>query len=108
MPRITTHALDLETVKRASLSISADIARLLEIPPEYVTIQVSSDPFIRGGQVVPGDPFVEIALFDRGSEKEDEVARIVTRRLQEAGCPALDVYLAPLEKRRYFENGEHF
>lgn len=108
MPRITTHAIPLEIVQRASGPIAADIAALLGIPEEYTTLEVRNDSFVRGGAVVAGDPFVDVWLFDRGAETEDRVARLITRHLQEAGCPQLDLYLHRLERPRYYENGEPF
>ncbi len=108
MPRITTYALDQEVVNKASVPMTDRISRLLEVPREYVVIQVNRDSFVRDGHVVAGDPFVEVCMFEREQEKEDEVARIITGCLREAGCPALDVYLTHLVRRRYFENGEHF
>jgi phenylpyruvate tautomerase PptA (4-oxalocrotonate tautomerase family) len=57
---------------------------------------------------VAGDPFVEVALFDRGVEAEDAIAAVVTRHFKAALGSAPDVYLVRLERRRYFEDGAHF
>lgn len=108
MPRITTHAIPLDVVQRASGPIADDLAGLLGIPRHYISLQVRSDTFVRAGDPVPGDPFVEVALFDRGPEVEDQVARRISRHLQAAGCPHLDLYLLRLERNRYYEDGEPF
>ena len=81
---------------------------LLGISKDLVTIQVNRDIFIHEGAERSGDAFIEICLFDRGQEKEDQIAKTVTNAFKNAGVPALDIYLTNLEKRRYFENGEHF
>lgn len=108
MPRITTHAIPLEIVQKASRVLTDELVALLGIPREHFSFEVRGDPFVQDGAVVPGDPFVEVALFDRGSEAEDLVARLITRHLQQAGCPHVDVYLVRLERPRYYENGEPF
>lgn len=108
MPRITTYAIPLETVKKAATAIQNQVASMLSLSPEYVTLAVNNDTFIYKGEVTQGYPFVEICLFDRGPEKEDAIARLVTTELRKAGCKDVDVYLTRLEKRRYFENAEHF
>jgi len=108
MPRITTHAIPLEIAMRASKPMTEELAALLGVPREHFTLEVRQDPFVFDGAIVEGDPFVEVALFDRGEEAENRAARLITRHFQEAGCPHLDVYLARLERHRYFEDGEPF
>lgn len=108
MPRITTYAIDLKIVQQASTAISKRVSELISIPSEYVVIQVNTDAFVRDGKVAQAEPFVEVCLFDRGLEKEDAIAVCITEELAKAGCPAPDVYLTRLERRRYFENGVHF
>ncbi|MCU0664844.1 MAG: DUF1904 domain-containing protein [Myxococcota bacterium] len=108
MPRIITHAVPVEAVQEISADLARDIAVLLEIPRDHIVIQVSSDVFVEEGQIASSYPFVEVCLFDRGHEKEDEIARIVTRHLRASGYSCVEVYLTRLEKRRYYENGQPF
>jgi len=108
MPRITTHAISLETVREVSGPMTEELAVLLQVPREHFAIEVRTDPFVQSGELVPGDPFVEVALFDRGPEAEAQAARLITRHFQGAGCAHLDVYLVRLERHRYFEDGEPF
>ena len=108
MPRITTHAIPLETVCRASGAMLDELEALLKVPREHFALAVREDPFVRDGAVVAGDPFVEVCLFDRGQAAEDHVARIITDHLQRAGCLHVDVYLTRLERHRYFEDGVPF
>ncbi len=108
MPRITTHAIPLETVRRASKAMIDELVDLLQVPREHFAIEVGTHPFVRDGELVDSHPFVEVALFDRGAKAEDGVARIITRHLREAGCASVDLYLVRLERHRYFEDGEPF
>lgn len=109
MPRITTHAIPLDVVRRASTPLLDELVQLTGTARAHFTIEVRTDAFVFDGALVPGDPFVEVGLFDRGPEQEDAIARAVTRHFQQAlGGVAPDVYLVRLERRRYFEAGEHF
>lgn len=108
MPRLTTYALDVQLVQELSKSLIPEIASLLECPTDYVTLQANQDVFIRDGKAVKAYPFVEICLFEREQEKEDELAHLVTRIFKQQGVPAVDIYLTHLSRRRYYENGEHF
>ncbi len=108
MPRITTHAIPLETVMKASGPLVDELVGLFGVPREHFALQVRNDPHVRDGALTPGDPFVEVALFDRGPELEDRAARAITRHLQAAGCPHLDLYLWHLERHRYYEDGAPF
>lgn len=108
MPRITTHAIPLDVVRRVSASLVDELVALTGVPRAHFAIQVRADPFVVDGAIVAGDPFVEIALFDRGQAAEDAIAAAVTRHLAEALGAAPDVYLVRLERRRYFEDGKHF
>lgn len=108
MPRITTHAIPLALVQAASRALTDELVALIGVPREHFTLEVRQDPFVADGELVSGDPFVEVALFDRGAEVETEIARTITRNFQAAGCPHLDVYLRRLERPRYYEDGEPF
>ncbi len=108
MPRITTHAIPLDAVRRASAALVDELVTLTSVPRAHFTIEVRADPFVLDGAVVAGEPFVEIAMFDRGEAVEDAVAAAVTRHLAAALGVAPDVYLVRLERRRYFEDGKHF
>lgn len=108
MPRITTHALPLPLVQAVSRALTDELVALTGVPREHFTLEVRQDPFVADGEPVPGDPFVEVSMFDRGPEVEAAVARAITRNFQACGCPHLDVYLHRLERQRYYEDGEPF
>lgn len=106
MPRISTHAIPLDVVRRASRALVDELVSLTGVSREHFSLEVCEHPFVRDGEVVTSHPFVEVALFDRGTKIEDAVARAITRHLREAGCPSVDVYLMRLERHRYYEDGE--
>lgn len=108
MPRLTTYGLEVELVKKVSQPLATELAQLFGIPRELIALQVNQDLFIQDGQEQKGSPFLELCLFDRGQEKEDQAVQLITKHFKEQGCPELDVYLTKLERRRYYENGQHF
>lgn len=108
MPRLTTYALDLSTVQKMSADLVQETAAVIGCPAEYVTLQANLDAFIRDGQLVKGDPFVEVCMFEREQDKEDQLAQLLTNIFKRHGIPAVDIYLTHLSRRRYYENGEHF
>jgi hypothetical protein len=106
MPRLTTHGIPLATVRLASKALVDELVALLQVPREHFTLEVCEHPFVVDGAAGPTHPFVEVALFDRGREAEDALARALTRHFREAGCASVDVYLRHLERGRYYEDGE--
>ena len=108
MPRITTHAIPLEVVRAVSTALVDDLVKLTNVPRAHFTLEVRADPFVLDGAVVAGEPFIELALFDRGQEMEDALAALLTRHFKAALGAAPDVYLQRLERRRYYEDGAHF
>jgi len=86
--------------------LADELAALLGVPREHVIIEASGARFVQDGVVTDGDPFVEVAMFERDERLEDAVARLVTRCVQAAGCPHVDLYLRHLVRRRFYEDGE--
>ena len=108
MPRLTTYALDLDIVQKISTDLIKETATLIGCPDEYVTLQVNQDVFLRAGQIVKGDPYIEVCMFEREQEKEDQLALLLTDLFKRYGIAGVDIYLTHLSRRRYYENGEHF
>lgn len=108
MPRFAFHAIPLAIVKAASAPMADDLQRLLGGAREELVFHVPTDHYLQDETLVSGPPFVEVAWFDRGLEAQDAVARILTDRLQEAGCPSVDICFIPLARRSYYEDGRPF
>lgn len=108
MPQIKIRGIATEIVRKLSMQLINELAVLTQSPRDYFTLEVIHSTFVMDGEVVPGYPFVEIAWFDRGQEIQDQVAQFISRSLEEAGCPNVDIMFTVLEKPRYYENGEHY
>ncbi len=108
MPRFAFHALPLATVQAASVPMADDLQALLGCPREELVFTVPTAHVVLDEAIVNGPPFVEVAWFDRGIDTQDAVARILTDRLREAGCPSVDICFLPLARRSYYEDGKPF
>lgn len=108
MPQVKIRGIETEIVRQISKQLIDELAVLTQSPRDYFTLEVIHSTFIMDGAVVPAYPFVEIAWFDRGQEIQDQVAQAISRLLNQASYPSVDIMFTVLEKPRYYENGEHY
>jgi len=108
MPQLRFHAFSVETVQALSLPLAAELSTLTGVPSEYFTLECLHSTFVSGGQAIAGEPFIEVYCFDRGTEMFDKMAEAITRHVHNVGIPEVDVAFILMERRRYYENGEHF
>lgn len=71
-------------------------------------MSVDKSVYIKDGEIVKGDPVVEVSWFDRGQEVQDKAAKIITKFIHLLEYPNVDVIFFPLDENKYYENGEHF
>ena len=108
MPQIKIRGVETENIRKVSNQLIDDLAQLTQSPKDDFTLEVMNSTFIQNGEIVPGYPFVEVAWFDRGQKLQDLVAQTITRLINEAGYPSVDIMFTILEKSRYYENGKHY
>lgn len=108
MPQIKFRGVEIEKICRFSRSMIDELTKIIQCPRDYFTIEHITSTFIQDGEIIQGYPFVEVVWFDRGQAVQDQTARAITKYLQQAGCEQVDIFFQPLEKHRYYENGEHF
>jgi len=108
MPQIKMRGVQTNTICKLSKQLIDELSVLTQSPRDDFTLEVIQSTFILDGEVVPGYPFVEIAWFDRGQEMQDQVAKAITRILNEADYPSVDIMFSILKKPCYYENGEHY
>ncbi|EHQ90874.1 DUF1904 domain-containing protein [Desulfosporosinus youngiae] len=108
MPQIKIRGIGTNTILKLSSQLIDELALLTNSPKDDFTLEVINSTFIQNGEIVSGYPFVEVAWFDRGQEAQDQVAKTISRLINQAGCPSVDIMFTILEKPRYYENGEHY
>lgn len=101
MPRLAFHAITPDTVIAAHAPLMADFEEILGPAAAHTVFEVVQSTFVPA----PSFPFVEVAMFDRGLEVQDALARSLNQRLQEAGCSSVDIAFRRLERRGYYEEG---
>jgi len=108
MPQIKMRGVQTDTIRKLSKQLIDELAIMTQSPRDDFTLEVIQSTYVLDGETVPGYPFVEIAWFDRGQEVQDQVAQAITRLLNEAGYPSIDIMFTILAKPCYYENGEHY
>ncbi|KAF0196022.1 MAG: 23S rRNA pseudouridine synthase D [Bacillota bacterium] len=107
MPQLRFHAFPVEKVKALSMPLSTELSTLTGVPREYFTLECLHSTFISEGQETPGDPFIEVYCFDRGAEMFDKMSEAITQHVHSVGISEVGVAFILLERRRYYENGQH-
>jgi hypothetical protein len=107
MPRLRFHAVEHDKVKAASKGLAKDLAEILNIGPEHFFLECMSSNFIYDGEDVTSFPFIEVHCFDRGTEAFDRMAKVITQHMLAAGCQSVDVAFILMQRRHYYEDGEH-
>jgi hypothetical protein len=108
MPFLRIRAMEPKKICTISKGLVDELQQLLQCPRDYFQLEVTHSTFIRDGEIVDGNPIIEVSLFDRGQEVQDQAARIITKYIQSIGYNNVDVIFRALEKNRYYENGNHF
>lgn len=108
MPQIKMRGIEIDPIRKLSKQLIDELAVLTQSPRDDFTLELINSTFVLDGEIVPGYPFVEIAWFDRGQEIQDKAAQTISKLINEAGYPSVDIMFTILEKSRYYENGEHY
>lgn len=108
MPQLKLRGVEVKDVCKISAGMVQEMQELLECPKNYFTLECINSTYIMDGEIVKAYPTVEIAWFDRNQEVQDAMAKIVTKYIHLVGYKDVDVIFSVLEKKKYYENGEHF
>ena len=108
MPMLKFKAIEIESVCKISKMLVDELQELIQCPRDYFSLTVDRAIYVKDGQIAKGDPVVEVSWFDRGQDIQNEAAKIITRYVNSAKYPNVDVIFFALDKSKYYENGEHF
>lgn len=107
MPFFRFHSIDKVRLARVSRKMTDRIAEVVQCPREHIVLEVFQSDYIMDEEIQVGWPFIEVSWFERPLPVQDEIAKIVTECLLEAGYKNSDIYFQNLLHRNYYENGEH-
>ncbi len=105
MPFLRFRAMDAQKVAKQSKPLVEELSEVLGTPSEYFTLEVIASTFVKDGAIVEGFPIVEVTWFDRGAEKQQLTANIITKHVAEMGYPEVDTVFMLIERSKYYENG---
>lgn len=108
MPMLKFRAIETEDVITISKKLIDELQELIQCPRDYFSLSVDRSVYIKDGEIVKGDPVVEVSWFDRGQEVQDKAAKIITKYVNSVEYPNVDVIFFVLDESKYYENGEHF
>lgn len=110
MPHFRFRAVEPQMVQALSKPLIDDLQSYMDCPREDFTFEYVYTTFYHEGEVNAAYPFVEVLWFDRGQDKQDAVAKIVTEQVR--GVMGEDVNVAviftALNASGYYDNGEHY
>jgi hypothetical protein len=108
MPQVKIKGVEEKEICLVSKELVDELQELLQCPRNYFVLERINSTFIMDGNYVKAYPIIEVAWFDRGQELQDEVAKIITKHIQNLGYTEVDVIFTLLEEKNYYENGKHF
>lgn len=108
MPMLKFKAIETESVRKISKKLIDELQDLIQCPRDYFSLAIDQSVYINDGEIVKGEPMVEVSWFDRGQEVQDKAAKIITKYVNLAGYKNVDVIFFVLDESKYYENGEHF
>lgn len=108
MPALKLQSIDAKKALKISKELIDELQELIQCPREYFSIEVAQSKFIMDGKFVGGPQSVDVLWFDRGQDVQDKAAKIITKHINSIGYKNVDVVFHPLDKMKYYENGEHF
>ena len=79
---------------------------MLGTPSEYFTLEVIASTFVKDGAIVEGF-HCRGTWFDRGAEKQQLTANIITKHVAEMGYPEVDTFLCLLSVASTTKMGLH-
>jgi hypothetical protein len=108
MPMLKFKGIETEEVCAISKNLIDELQELIQCPRDYFSLSVDKSVYIKDGEIVKGEPIVEVSWFDRGQEVQDKAAKIITKYVNSLEYPNVDVIFFTLDEINYYENGEHF
>ena len=110
MPHLRFRGMSRAIVKEVSKTLVATLAPIITSPEDHFVLEFIPAEFVQGGQVITGQPLIEVLWFTRPQALQDQVAVILTEALRAYLEPEqnLCIIFTALEGHNYYENGQHY
>lgn len=108
MPQLTIRGIEPGQVQAVVAELVEDLAKIMDSPTDYFTIDCISTISFENGHLAPTFPFVQVGWFDRGQHIQDLSAKAIDRHFKSAGIEALEVVFIPFIENNYYSGGQHY
>jgi phenylpyruvate tautomerase PptA (4-oxalocrotonate tautomerase family) len=109
MPHLRFRGVQGQVVAKLSEVLPAPLAKTMSTTEDNFSFEKVNTDFYEAGKPTNSYPFVEVSMFARSHEVQQQAANIITEQIKLASN-AEDVIVVFCEYNRssYFENGKHF
>ncbi|WP_300382343.1 DUF1904 family protein [Clostridium sp.] len=106
MPMIKFKAIEAKDVCSISKNLIDELEELINRPRKHFSLSVDQSVYVKDGEVVKGEPVIEVLWVDRSQEIQDKAAKIITKYMNSVGYSNLDIIFSALDKSKYYKNGD--
>lgn len=110
MPHLRFRGMARATVKEISKTLVTTLAPVISSPENHFVLEFIPAEFVRDGQIITGQPLIEVLWFTRPQALQDQVATLITEAMRAYLEPSQDlcIIFTALEGHNYYENGQHY
>lgn len=102
MPTLRFYHIAKSDVIKCAPALLEQLGEALELPQDYINLDVIPSIAINAEGETQGLPMVEVLAFERASELEATVARVVTTELEAVGYNEIELYFIYLTPKSYY------
>ncbi|MEI7026880.1 DUF1904 family protein [Paenibacillus sp. y28] len=106
MPQLTVRGITVEQMASISGGLVEEMAAVCKCGTDNFTIDCLAVTSVFGGKTTETYPFIEVAWFERGMQVRSRLAAVITKYVQGAGVPELEVAFKVYAPAGYYINGE--
>ena len=104
MPTLRFQGVKKETLHSLSNDLFDALTDIYSVPDDYINIQFIESEWLTRTGTQAGYPMVEVLAFKRADAIEQQVATAVSKLLNQAGYPEVELYFIHLTPKHYYCN----
>lgn len=107
MPQLTVRGISASQMASICGPLVEELADVCGCGTDNFTVDCLSVTSVFAGEAVATYPFIEVAWFERGDAARDRFAETLTRHIQLAGVPEVEIAFKVYREQAYYVNGVH-
>lgn len=109
MPHVRMRSIKESDAAILSDSMVKDLAAIIQTSEDNFTFELVATKFFNKGTEVTSYPFIEVLWFERPQAIQDQCAKFITDKVKDLTRENdVVVVFLTLDKKSYYENGQHF